>query len=373
MKILQITKRYFPFNGGIEQVTKDMVDCLPDHENIVIAYNHEKGNCVDMVGNAKVYRVNCQLNLRSQPIALGYGKQLKNIFQQEKPDVVVFHFPNPFASHYLLKYLPKNVKLIVYWHADIVKQKLLKKLFVGQTKRLLNRANVVVASSPNYVEKSEFLSEYRDKVKIIPNCISINRFVETENVEQLKNEIKQKNSNKIICFAVGRHTQYKGMDHLIKASKFLNDNYKIYIGGQGDLTNQLKELAKGDDKIEFLGKLSDEQLLAYYQTCDVFCFPSVTKNEAFGLALAEGMYFEKPAVTFTIDGSGVNYVSLDGVTGIEVENCNDEAYAKAIIKLGENSTLRKELGANARKRVEELFLPWAFKNNTIELFGGLNK
>ena len=373
MKILQITKRYFPFNGGIEQVTRDIVGSLSDHENIVLAYNHEKGNSVDTVDNAKVYRVNCQLNLRSQPIALGYGKQLKNIFQQEKPDVVVFHFPNPFASHYLLKYLPKDVKLIVYWHADIVKQKLLKKLFVGQTKRLLNRADVITAATPIHVDKSEFLPAFKDKIKITPYCVSVGRFNQTANVEKLENEIKQKNSNKIICFAVGRHTQYKGMDHLIKASKFLNDNYKIYIGGQGDLTNQLKELAKGDDKIEFLGKLSDEQLLAYYQACDVFCFPSVTKNEAFGLALAEGMYFGKPAVTFTIDGSGVNYVSLNGVTGLEVENCNDEEYAKAIMKLGENPALRKELGANAKERVEELFLPDAFKNNILNLLGGLNK
>ena len=62
----------------------------------------------------------------------------------------------------------------------------------------------------------------------------------------------------------------------------------------------------------------------------MFCFPSISKNEAFGLALAEGMYYEKPAVTFTIPGSGVNYVSLNRVTGIEVENRNVEKYADAM-------------------------------------------
>ena len=45
----------------------------------------------------------------------------------------------------------------------------------------------------------------------------------------------------------------------------------------------------------------------------IFCFPSITRNEAFGIALAEAMYCGKPAVTFTIEGSGVNFVSLDGV------------------------------------------------------------
>ncbi len=373
MKVLQITKRYYPYRGGIEQVTQDIANSLTQYENVVVAYNHEKGNRVDTVENAKVYRIGCQLNLRSQPIAFGYGKQLKRIFQQEKPEVVIFHYPNPFASHFLLKYLPKNVKLVVYWHADIVKQKLLKKLFIGQTKKLLKRADVIAAATPIHVDKSEFLPVYREKVQIIPYCVNVNRFVETDAVKNSTKEIKQKNAGKVICFAVGRHVPYKGMEYLVRASKLLGDQYQIYIGGQGELTEQLKTLAAGDTKVEFLGKISDKTMMAYYQACDIFCFPSITKNEAFGLALAEGMYFGKPAVTFTIAGSGVNFVNLKDVTGLEVENCNVEAYAGAIQRLGENAKLRNELGTNAKQRIEELFLFDSFKNDINNLLGGLNK
>ena len=45
------------------------------------------------------------------------------------------------------------------------------------------------------------------------------------------------------------------------------------------------------------------------------------------------MYYEKPAITFTIPGSGVNNVSLDGVTGIEVENRDIEKYPEAMKKI----------------------------------------
>lgn len=89
---------------------------------------------------------------------------------------------------------------------------------------------------------------------------------------------------------------------------------------------------------------------------DIYCFPSITKNEAFGLALAEGMYFEKPAVTFTITGSGVNYVCLNGKTGIEVENRNVEKYAEALMELASDNELRKKYGREGRKRVKENFL-----------------
>lgn len=87
----------------------------------------------------------------------------------------------------------------------------------------------------------------------------------------------------------------------------------------------------------------------------VFTFPSITKNEAFGVALAEAMYCGTPAVTFTIPGSGVNWVSLNGETGIEVPNGDDKAYAEAIDTLLGDDELREKYGENARKRVKENF------------------
>ena len=99
------------------------------------------------------------------------------------------------------------------------------------------------------------------------------------------------------------------------------------------------------------------------RACDIYCFPSITKNEAFGLALADAMYYEKPAVTFTIPGSGVNYVSLDGVTGIEVENRNVEKYAEALKKLSTDKELRDQYGKAGKKRVIENFLDSQFREN----------
>ena len=102
--------------------------------------------------------------------------------------------------------------------------------------------------------------------------------------------------------------------------------------------------------------------------CDIFCFPSITRNEAFGLALAEGMYYGKPAITFSIPGSGVNYVNLNNITGIECENSNAKDYANAIDKLASDDKLRKILGENAKKRIKDNFTSKKFKENVLELF-----
>ena len=166
---------------------------------------------------------------------------------------------------------------------------------------------------------------------------------------------------------MGRHVPYKGMEYLVRASKLLSDDFVVWIGGQGPLTDDLKKLAEGDRKITFLGKVSDDDLKSRLLACDIFCFPSITKNEAFGIALAEAMAYGKPAVTFTIDGSGVNYVSLNGVMGIEVENRNVGQYAEALRRLADDASLRGEYGENAKRRVEALFTNEKFQENVRNL------
>lgn len=363
IKILHISKYYYPYIGGTEQVARDIVNSLKGNniEQKVICFNadasdgnimcEKKQDVIDNVDDVEIYRCACQVKMASQSISLSYAKYLRKLMNDFEPDIVFFHYPNPYVAHYLLKYKKRDFKLIVYWHLDIIKQKVLGKLFYKQNYELLNRADKVVATSPNYIEGSDFLHRYKQKCIMIPNCINEKRLEVTHEINNEIKAIKDKYKNKIICFAVGRHVPYKGMEYLVKSSRLLDNNYCICIGGQGPLTEELKEEAKGDDKVVFLGRLSDEKLIAYYNACDIFCFPSITKNEAFGIALAEAMYFGKPAITFNIPGSGVNYVNLDGVTGIECENGNIEKYSDAIKNLATDKEKRALYGTKARKRV----------------------
>lgn len=380
LRVLHISKYYYPFSGGTEQIARDIVVSLkdvPGVEQLIFAFDHgapkESKDSRDVVDGIDVIRCKCFAKISSQSISATYGKRLKEAVDEFKPDVVILHYPNPFGTHYLLKILKNRpeIKLVTYWHLDIVKQKILKMFFNGQNRRLIERSARLIATSPNYVEGSEWLSSAPDKCVVVPNCINENRLTVDDEVLKKADELKQKYEGKTVCLAVGRHVEYKGFKHLIEASRYLGDNFVIGITGKGPLTDELKAQASGDSKVEFLGLVSDVELRARLLTCDIFCFPSITKNEAFGLALAEGMYFGHPAVTFTIEGSGVNYVSLDKVTGIECPNGDSKAYAKALKLLSEDEELRKKYGQAARERVVDNFTFATFKNNIRELVEGL--
>lgn len=376
MKVLHISKYHYPFIGGVEQVARDVVNAIKGNnvEQKIICFNHEKGTKKDFVDDVEVTRVGCIAKVSSQSISLSYGKELKKIIKNFNPDVVIFHYPNPFVAHSLLKYRKKyNFKLVLYWHLDITKQKVLGKLFHRQNKKLLDWTTKVIVTSPNYIVGSKYLSSYKDKCVVVPCCVNEDRLKYDDTHLNISKDIREKYIDKNICFGFGRHVEYKGLEYLIKASKLLDDKNVVLIGGKGPLTDSLKELAKDDPKVHFLGRISDDELKAYFLACDVFCFPSITKNEAFGIGLAEAMYYSKPAVTFNIPGSGVNYVSIDGLTGIEVENRNVEKYAAAISKLANDGVTREEMGQNGHNRVMSLFSQETFYSNVRKIISELTR
>ena len=127
-KILHISKYYAPFVGGIEQVARDCVNSFgAEVEQKVFCFQHEKGDAVDRVDGVEVIRAGCFAKVASQSMSFSYGKLLKKTFREFQPDIVIFHYPNPFGAHFLKKQLKRrpDCKLIVWWHLDITKQKLL--------------------------------------------------------------------------------------------------------------------------------------------------------------------------------------------------------------------------------------------------------
>lgn len=375
IKLLHISKYYPPYIGGVESFCYDIVTALDKtnkYEQIVLCYNDCNQTKVENFDGIKVIRVGIQKIIASQPIAFGYEKELKQILHNFCPQIIHFIYPNPFAAHFFLK---NEFKCIFHldWICDIIKQKYIKKLFYRQNLRLINKANIITSITPTYFNDTDYLPSYKGYKDYIPCRIGDDRMNFTEQQTRKADEIRKTYENKKIVFFFGRHTEYKGLKYLIDSDKYLNQNrIQILIGGQGELTNQLKERAKLYKNIEFVGKLSNDDVNSYLQACDIFAFPSITRNEAFGISLAEAMYFGKPACTFTIPGSGVNWVSPNNVTGLEAPNKDIKSYAENITRLVEDPILYARLSENAKQRCIDYFTLECFEKKVVDVYNRLS-
>lgn len=352
-KILHLSKYYYPYMGGLEDVCKSIIESTMEHEHMVLCFNDKKDNVDETINGVRVFRVGLLREIARQPLSLSYNSIMRRIIQNYHPDIIHLHAPNPLASILCLMNMKKGMKLIVHWHSDIIVQPLLHAIFSPFERMLLKRADAIIATSPNYIEGSELLRLYSDKCTVIPNTVATSKLDDTYSEESVKS-LKEKYGK--FVFFVGRHVTYKGIEYLIDAARELGDNVNVLIAGKGPLTSALIDRAAGLSNVHFIGRIPDEVLGNYMRACTVFAFPSITKNEAFGVVLAEAMYCGAVPVCFTIYGSGVNWVNINGRTGIVVKNRNVKKYAEAILSLINDDELRQMYSNNAIERVKTTFL-----------------
>jgi glycosyltransferase involved in cell wall biosynthesis len=147
--------------------------------------------------------------------------------------------------------------------------------------------------------------------------------------------------------------------------------YDVIIVGSGPLKEELNNLIKFhslENKVILLGRIEDSELGSYYEACDLYCLPSIVKSEAFGIVQIEAMSFGKPIVATKINGSGVDWVNKDDVSGINVEPKDPEALAEAFRRIFNNKDDYERYSINAKKRFNSLFKRKKMNDRLIQLY-----
>ena len=110
----------------------------------------------------------------------------------------------------------------------------------------------------------------------------------------------EKSATPTVLF-IGRHEPRKGLQILLKAFRYLPDDVRLWIASDGPETEKLKEQTSNDDRIVWLGTISDAEKINRLQRCSVLCAPSLG-GESFGIVLLEAMAARTPVVASAIPG-----------------------------------------------------------------------
>ena len=270
-------------------------------------------------------------------------------------DVLHLHTPNPLAAAaYLAAKKPKAHYLVVTHHSDIVRQTALKHLVRPIMRLVMQRADAIVATSPNYLASSEELRPYREKCHVIPYGIELPRLrpnpADAAAAAQIRSTVRGP-----VVLGVGRLIYYKGFEVAIRAMAQVPAT--LLLIGAGPLRQPLEKLSRDlglGERVRFVGEIHNHSLSQYYLASDLFILPSIARSEAFGIVQLEAMARGLPVVNTQLQ-SGVPFASRHLETGLTVPPGDVGALSEAIRKLLDGKVQRKCFGVAARARVEREF------------------
>lgn len=355
MRVLHVYRTYFPDPpGGLQEAIRQI--CMStallgvNNHIFTLSPNPEPPE----LDRPEAYVTRCRSWAAPASCNLGAAQAFQQFERlSSQVDVVHYHFPWPFVD---LMHLFANFKkpVVMTYHSDIVRQRMLKALYGPLMHRTLSRMDAIVATSTSYAETSPVLSDRRhsDRVRIIPLGIvegSYTQLGDDSIIERLG-----LSAGEPYFLFIGVLRYYKGLHYLIEASAKICA--KVVIAGTGPEWNNLKKQANalGIENLIFAGRVSDDEKVSLLRYCRALVLPSHLRSEAFGMVLVEAGMYGKPMVSCEI-GSGTSFVNADGETGFVVLPENPDALAAAMNALLADEALAEQFGRAARCRYEELF------------------
>jgi glycosyltransferase involved in cell wall biosynthesis len=279
-------------------------------------------------------------------------RSIRELIRTLKPDVV--HLFGLFSvsslgAMWAIRGLENLV--ISVWGSDVkpagegetYKERLIKRY-------LLNRGDCLVSISEYLAYEVERHLKYPRSIEIVPWGVDIDIF------RPIERGVASRVIN--VGFAKRFHP-LSGPDILLKAFRYARDRCRrellLKIAGSGPMENQLKKEAAQlglADSVEWAGWVgTPEGLRDFYHSIDMFVMPS--RRESFGVSAVEASATGLPVIASRF--GGIPEIVIHGETGLLVDLDDIHGFGEAIVTLGENGDLRRQMGVKARARAEERF------------------
>jgi len=374
MKIAQVVCAYPPYKGGIASSAYSISQILSDeHEITTFAPQTIK-----------------------PWLKHGHGAFIPQLFfKLHKFDYIYLHYPFFGTAEivWFYKLFFKQPKLIIQYHMDVKNLSFLTRLLslpsILIRHSLFKQAELIVSASLDYVSSSQIKNIYKkypEKFKEIPFGIDLKKFqpkiIEKSSdnkieayakkiVSFINDKVLKKNRlNLIFIGGLDKAHYFKGINILLNSLFLLEPNsWRLQIIGDGDLRSEYEALSKKlllESRVNFRGKLSEEDLIRSLQNSDLLVLPSINNNEAFGIVLIEALACGVPVVAS--DLPGVRRVFSNNKEGLLFKTGDAEDLKNKLEFILKNESKRKEMSVAARELAEKTYSLSVMENNLKKIF-----
>lgn len=367
-RVVHLGKYYPPATGGIETHTQTLARAQSrlGAEVRVVVVNHAAAgrdvtfdrfvstpDATDTDGEIVVHRVGRLANLAKLDVCPSLHELVARLRREFRPDVWHLHAPN--VTMMLAILADRRIRpLVVTHHSDIVRQRVLRHAVRPVEHAVYRRAARLLATSPAYIDGSEMLTRFRPKVESLPLGLDLIPFRSPSPVALAHADRFRRDLPGPLWLSVGRLIYYKALDVALRALVHVPGT--LLVVGTGPMESAWKGLAAElgvADRVRWLGRVSDDELVGAYHAANAYWFPSNARSEGFGLVQVEAMACGCPVINTDIPASGVSWVCRHDEEGLTVPVNDPSAFAAAARRLATDPGLRERLSATARRRAEE--------------------
>ncbi|HHD92114.1 MAG TPA: glycosyltransferase [Candidatus Portnoybacteria bacterium] len=283
------------------------------------------------------------------------GPRFLEIIQEEKPQIVIIHDPQPLP---LIEFIPQNIFSILRIHIDL---SMPNKSTLDFLRPWMEKYQLGIFTHPNYrpkwwpIEKAKFIAP------AINPFTNKNKLMVLSQAQKILNSFQVKTDQPIIS-QISRFDPWKDQISTIEGyylAKNKVSSLKLVLVGscQTDddpgaklIFEKIKKEVQSDPNI-FLFSDSDSSFInAVYTASQIIIQKSI--REGFGLTITEAMWKGKPVIGGKT--TGIEMQIEDGKNGFLVSDAQE--MSEKIILLLKNLSLQEKIGHAAHQTVQDKFL-----------------
>lgn len=346
-KTLLVTTDFHPNVGGVAKYNKQISDSFSEQELVVLT---------SVLGDdsSKVIRSSLLFSL-FWPKWLKGVLSIYRVYKRQRCSQLFVSELLPVGNMAYILHRLFNIPYILQIHGMDLLQAKSHPRKKGFAQKIIANAKKVVVNSK---EVGEIVSDFsgRDDYTVVypvPNKYDQSKSKVAHSLQDRYNL-----ENKRIILTVGRLVQRKGFDITLAAMNHVWQTHPetVYvIVGDGPDKERLQTMAKPHgNQVIFTGRVSEEEKLAWFSLCDIFCMPARANDtdiEGFGIVYLEAASFGKPSIAGKIGGA--KEAVLHETTGLLVDPNDMDEVAMAIQALLTDEQKRTKLGTQAQQRLQE--------------------
>jgi phosphatidylinositol alpha-1,6-mannosyltransferase len=366
MKTLLLSEIFPPEHGGSGRWLWEIYSRLPRDRFVIAAGQHDGAAAFDTTHELDVRRLPLTMNdwgIRSwQSLRSYWGlyRKLRRIIRQE--NVTAIHcgrcLPEGWLAYLFKKLL--NIPYVCYIHGEDVTSAATSRELSWMLRGILAQSDTLIANSENtarLLRENWPVSE--NQVQVLHPGVDTTRFAPAARDEAVRNRFDW--NHRTVVLTVGRLQKRKGHDMMIRALPAIREavpDVLFAIVGDGAERLALEQLARDEQvesHVQFLGEVSDEDMIRGYQQCDLFALPNRQVGqdiEGFGMVLLEAQSCGRPVLAGA--SGGTRETMIPGETGIVTPCENPDQVAEAVTPL--------LLAPDELQKMGEAARPWAVNN-----------